>query len=149
MRGSSLLILTFIAAGAASLVACAEGLEPPSTTAMAEVRTGLTFTFGVQFDKEGFCSPVGTPANQQPSCSVATDAHLPIIWPTVQVELAPFAIDVHEVTNFQYEYCVALGDCTEPRAGNAQSFDQLEYYGVDKFHDFPVVNITWEQADAY
>lgn len=149
MRGSSLLSLPFILTAATALVGCAEGLEPPSVTEMAEVTTGLTFTFGVQFDKEGFCSPVGTPAANLPSCSSATSALLPIVWPTVQVVLDPFAIDVHEVTNLQYEYCVAAGGCSEPLAGNAQSPDQQEYYGVDRYNDFPIVNVSWEQADAY
>ncbi|PIE17180.1 MAG: hypothetical protein CSA66_06405 [Proteobacteria bacterium] len=67
----------------------------------------------------------------------------------MEVELDPFAIDVHEVTNYQYEYCVAAGGCTEPRYGNALSDDQKSYYGDERFRDYPVVAISWEQAEAY
>jgi len=133
----------------ALLATCAEGLEAPAPTRMAEVTTNLTFSFGVDFDREGFCSPFGTNVNSQPSCTLNNGVSLPVIWPQLEVQLAPFAIDIHEVTNFQYEHCVASGACERPRAGNAQATDQQEYYGTERFRDYPVVLITWEQAKDY
>ena len=127
-----------IALGVAALGACAEGIEPPTATTMVEVRDGLTFDFGI----EGLCK-----GSDEPTCD--TPGQIPLDYPKVNVTLKPFAIDQDEVTNFQYEYCVAKGVCTEPQFGNAPDQTQFEYYGTARFHDFPVVNVTWDQADAY
>ncbi len=35
-------------------------------------------------------------------------------YPVVQVQLAPFAFDQHEVTNAQFRYCVSEGACERP-----------------------------------
>jgi len=144
---SVFLILLGVSTAATS--ACSTGVTPPAPTPMAEVTTNLTFTFGPDFDNDGFCVDPRTPTNQQPSCSVSNGVQLPRVWPPLTVELEPFAIDVHEVTNLQYQYCVAAGGCSEPRAGNAVSEDQQLYYDVERFEDYPVVNITWEQARDY
>jgi len=128
--------------------ACSTGVTPPDPTAIAEITTNLTFEFGADFATDGFCVDPRTPPNQRPDCTTA-GVQLPLVWPAVQVKLAPFAIDVHEVTNLQYQYCVADGGCTEPRAGNAVSEDQQLYYDVDRFEQYPVVNVTWEQARDY
>lgn len=143
---SAFLILLAVSTGAA---ACSTGVTPPEPTPMAEVTTNLTFAFGTDLATDGFCVDPRTPTNQQPSCSVENGVPLPLVWPQVQVKLAKFAIDVHEVTNIQYQYCVAAGSCTEPRAGNAVSEDQQLYYDVDRFEEYPVVNVTWEQARDY
>lgn len=145
MRSAFLILLAFPMGAAA----CSTGVTPPEPTPMAEVTTGLTFDFGTDFDTDGFCVDPRTPSNQQPSCTASNGVQLPLVWPSVQVELAPFAIDVHEVTNIQYQYCVAAGACSEPRAGNAVSEDQQLYYDVDRYEEYPVVNITWEQARDY
>lgn len=141
MRG---LVVACAFGGVAALGSCATGLEPPSPTAMAEVTEGLTFTFGAG----AWCSPVNTPGSQLPSCTSGS-GELPVLWPQIDVTLQPFAIDVHEVTNFQYEYCVAAGGCTDPPGFNALAPDQQTYYEIEQFHSYPVVNITWAQADAY
>ncbi|TNF30244.1 MAG: hypothetical protein EP329_13940 [Deltaproteobacteria bacterium] len=129
--------------------ACSTGVTPPEPTPMASITNNLTFEFGADFDADGFCVDPRTPTNQQPSCSSSNGVQLPLVWPSVTVELQPFAIDVHEVTNIQYQYCVAAGACSEPRAGNAVSEDQQLYYDVDRFEQYPVVNVTWEQARDY
>lgn len=129
------------------LAGCAEGLEPPQPTTMVEIRDNLTFLFGP--DPRIFCGTKGTGSaavgGQNITCE--DDQQSPTTYPQVMVALEPFAIDEHEVTNFQYEYCVAKGGCTDPAFGNSQAQDF--YYGETRFRDFPVVNVTWDQANAY
>lgn len=140
MRSSSL-----IAAICLFSLACAEGREPPALTPMAEIREGLTFVFG----NPDFCQPPGTNQNQRPSCDREIDGGFALIPPPVEVRLDPFAIDIHEVTNLQYEHCVAMGGCTDLSAYNAVSEEQFEYYATERFANYPVQRVSWEQANAY
>jgi len=124
-----------------SLATCAEGIEPPEPTAMVSITTNLTFNFGM----EEVCKL----GNDTTCAAVPENEQIPTQYPIVNVKLAPFAIDRDEVTNFQYEYCVAKGVCTEPQFGNAPDPTQFEYYGFERFRSFPVVNVTWTQAAQY
>ncbi len=130
--------------GASLLVgSCAVGVDPPAPTQLVEITTGLEFTFG----NATWCIHPGMKGAEEPSCTGSNPFE--VVWPQIQVELKPFAIDAHEVTNYQYEYCVAAGGCSEPRFGNALSDDQKSYYADERFRDYPVVAISWEQANDY
>lgn len=131
-------IIVTVASIALALSACAEGIEPPLPTSMVEVRSGLDFWFG----PTGMCK-----GSDDLTCP--TSGQTPVQWPTAEVALAPFAIDIDEVTNFQYEYCVAMKACSPPQFGNAADPSQFEYYGTERSRKFPVVNVTWGQANAY
>lgn len=139
-----------LAAGVIALVAfhgawsCATGIDPPAVTEMVEVREGLAFTFG----STSVCNDEQTRADDAFSCTDDTKP-LPDIKPAIQVQLTPFAIDRHEVTNLQYEHCVAVGGCELPAGTNAVSLAQQDYYDNPTFHDFPVVTVTWDMAVAY
>ncbi len=61
--------------------------------------------------------------------------------PVRRVCLTEFWIGQTEVTNAQYARCVAAGACTPP--ADRTLYDRAAYA------DHPVVNVTWEQADAY
>lgn len=127
------------------LAACAAGREPPAPTATVEVRTGLTFDFG----PEGLCRN-GSAAVDAVTQTCASPAPLDVQYPKVTVQLSPFGFDVHEVTNLQYQYCVARGACTLPQFGNAPDpATQNDYYDNARFEDFPVVNVSWTQASEY
>ncbi len=63
------------------------------------------------------------------------------------VTLDAYYIDRTEVTNRQWQECVAAGDCELPASTTDYIGD--EYYGVDEFDDYPVIYIDWNQADAY
>jgi formylglycine-generating enzyme required for sulfatase activity len=118
------------------LFACADGIEPPATTEMVQISEGLDFLFGsTEPCLEG--EPI--------QCSALEN--IPITYPTVMVRLKPFAIDVHEVTNLQYSYCVAMGECSEPTYGNTLTVP--DYYGNSQFDHYPVVNVTFGQATDY
>ncbi len=140
-----------LAAGAIALIAfqaavsCATGIDPPALTEMVEVREGLAFTFGSVEP----CNDEETRADSAFSCTDDTKP-LPDIKPAIEVQLTPFAIDRHEVTNFQYEHCVANGACELPNGTNAVALgDQQDYYENPTFHDYPVVTVTWDMAVAY
>jgi len=134
--------------------ACAQGKEPPALTEMVEVRTDLPFTFG----STEFCAPPSTAAAQRPNCQTPILGGFALVPPPLDVTLPPFAIDVHEVTNLQYLYCVeATKDldpedptkCTDLSAYNGATTDQEQYFKTDRFADFPVNRVTWNQAKAY
>ncbi len=68
-------------------------------------------------------------------------------FPRYELELPAFWIDETEVTNARYAACVALGQCTEPKDLTGPL--NIDYYTVEDFADHPVLNVTWEQANAY
>lgn len=127
------------------LSACADGRTPPAPTAQVEIRTGLQFDFG----PDGLCRN-GSAAVDAVTQTCSSPAPLDVQYPKVTVQLQPFALDVHEVTNLQYQYCVAKGACTPPQFGNAPDpATQNDYYDNPRFEQYPVVNVTWIQANEY
>ncbi len=67
--------------------------------------------------------------------------------PVRTVTLAPYQIDRTEVTVGQYWQCVIAHACTPPLndAGPNNA-----HYSIDPaFDSYPVINVTWEQANTY
>ncbi|WP_420627580.1 SUMF1/EgtB/PvdO family nonheme iron enzyme [Candidatus Leptofilum sp.] len=71
-------------------------------------------------------------ANEQPEHAVTLDAYF---------------IDQFEVSNEQYLACVADGGCTQ--TGLRNSFRRSGYRDDPVFANYPVMGITWTQANAY
>lgn len=67
--------------------------------------------------------------------------------PQHTVTLDAFWIDQTEVTNGMYALCVESGDCTLPSRSNSST--RNAYYGNSDYDDFPVIYVSWEQADDY
>lgn len=67
--------------------------------------------------------------------------------PVHTVVLDGFWIDQTEVTNAQFAQCVAAGACASLEA--IHSYTRDFYYGDSAYDDYPVVNITWYQAEDY
>jgi serine/threonine-protein kinase len=67
--------------------------------------------------------------------------------PQQQVYVSAFWIDRTEVTNAQYKLCVADGACSPP--STAASNDRGSYYDNPRFDNYPVVMVTWKQAQEY
>lgn len=72
----------------------------------------------------------------------ASDEH-----PAHAVKLAAFKLDSYEVTNARYQACVDRGACTAPALRGSRHRES--YYGVAEFADYPVVHVSWSQADAF
>ena len=63
------------------------------------------------------------------------------------VYLNDYLIDKYEVTNAYYQTCVDANGCTTPQ--NRSSSTRNLYYGTDTYADYPVINVTWNQAKAF
>jgi len=70
--------------------------------------------------------------------------------PQRTLSLSAFWIDRTEVTNAQYSRCVQAGGCTAQKSTGSY-FDQSagSYYGNSAYDQYPVIYVTWEQADDY
>lgn len=67
--------------------------------------------------------------------------------PLHTVNLRGYAIDKTEVTNAQYAQCVQADQCKTPKE---TSISRIEYYyGNPEFDNFPVVNVSWYDAQEY
>jgi len=67
--------------------------------------------------------------------------------PVRLIYLDAYWIDKYEVTNAQYAQCVSEGACTRP--GSTSSYTRENYFGNASYTDYPVVHITWYQAQNY
>ena len=67
--------------------------------------------------------------------------------PIHTVYLDAYWIDETEVTNKQYAGCVSSGGCTPPSSNS--SYTRTGYYGSTEFDNYPVIFVTWDQAQAY
>lgn len=122
---------------------CVAGVKPPDPTPLVPVAGGR-FLFG----STETCFNIGeTPIRCAEAESNRDPSGLKKSWPTVLVDLPAFQIEEHEVTNFQYRYCVEMGVCTEPRITGTTGVE--DYYGNPDFDDHPVFGVTWEQARTY
>jgi formylglycine-generating enzyme required for sulfatase activity len=63
------------------------------------------------------------------------------------VHLDAFWIDKTEVTNAMYARCVQAGHCSAPRAN--RSHTREIYYGDHEFDDYPVIYVSWVDAQNY
>jgi formylglycine-generating enzyme required for sulfatase activity len=67
--------------------------------------------------------------------------------PSTTIYLDAFYMDTTEVTNAQYTSCVAAGKCTEPV--DKSSSTHSSYYGNPIYANYPVINVSWSQANSY
>jgi formylglycine-generating enzyme required for sulfatase activity len=67
--------------------------------------------------------------------------------PRHRVYVDAFWIDRTEVTNAQYRKCVDAGACSLP--SKSSSWTRDSYYGNPAFDNYPVIYVTWYQAQEY
>ncbi|MGB0385399.1 MAG: formylglycine-generating enzyme family protein [Ardenticatenaceae bacterium] len=66
-----------------------------------------------------------------------------------EAESGRFCLDTYEVTNGAYQECVEAGRCTVPdKTTSVTRLDEV-YYGNAQYNDYPVIRVTWYQADQY
>jgi sulfatase modifying factor 1 len=66
--------------------------------------------------------------------------------PAHSVSLSDYFIDEFEVSNSQYQACVADGGCTQVRSS---AFTRVDYRDNPEFANHPVVGASWNLAVAY
>lgn len=67
--------------------------------------------------------------------------------PVHAVTLDAFYLDKFEVSNAQYRACVNSGGCTP--GNRADSFTYTGYRDDPTYDNYPVMGVTWDQAEAY
>ena len=67
--------------------------------------------------------------------------------PLHNVYVDAYYIDMFEVTNAQYAQCVGAGVCDDPISFS--SYSQPTYYNNLDFHNHPVINVDWYDAQIY
>jgi formylglycine-generating enzyme required for sulfatase activity len=67
--------------------------------------------------------------------------------PAHYVSLNAFWIDQLEVTNAMYLLCVQAGKCNPPASWTSEK--RSSYFNNPVYKDYPVVQVTWEQASTY
>jgi formylglycine-generating enzyme required for sulfatase activity len=67
--------------------------------------------------------------------------------PDHNVTMKGFWMDKLEVTNGMYALCVQAGACEPPQTFKSDT--RQSYFNNPEFNDFPVVYVTWLQADTY
>jgi formylglycine-generating enzyme required for sulfatase activity len=67
--------------------------------------------------------------------------------PAHRVSGGAFLMDRYEVTNARYAECVDAGMCTKPAL--ASSAVRTSYFGNPDFADYPVVHVSWAQAEQF
>lgn len=67
--------------------------------------------------------------------------------PPHDVMLHAFWLDKTEVTNAMYKLCMDAGACKPPKQFKSRTRDQ--YFLNPEFRDYPVVYVSWSDAEAY
>ena len=138
------LMKTSILLASVALAACATGRAPPEVTAMAELRdeATLTYMFGMGDKACTITAPTGMVAQYLGA-------------PEALVKVKPFAIDVHEVTNEQYRYCISMDICSDVYGYDGPNL-LSDYFALGstgdenpKYNAYPVVYVTQRQAQEY
>ncbi|NMB55642.1 MAG: SUMF1/EgtB/PvdO family nonheme iron enzyme [Leptolinea sp.] len=67
--------------------------------------------------------------------------------PQHTVKLSGFWMDKTEITNAMYAVCVQAGVCPEKK--KVMSYTRESYYGNPEFADYPVIFVSWYDAQTY
>lgn len=117
-------------------------VETVSSPTVAPTETPISMRFSAVDGMPQMFIPAGTfrmggmdvraASNEKPAHDVTIDA---------------FWMDQLEVTNGMYALCVNSAACEPPHLFKSQR--RLDYYNNPEFRDYPLVYVTWGQAQAY
>lgn len=156
MKTRSIIPIVFLVTFVAS---CAPRTVPLASTATmaAEPTATVASTLSLTPDK-----PIGTKAKSDmdgmtlmyiPAGKFQMGNHIPTEWtgedelPLHDVYLDAFWMDQTEITNAQYQKCVAIKECTPPHSTASET--RKSYFDNPEFAVFPVIQVDWEQASVY
>lgn len=86
--------------------------------------------------------PAGEFTMGSPEGEGSNDEH-----PQRTVYLDAFYIGKYEVTNAEYKECVDAGVCKLPATNS--SYTRASYYGNPEYDNYPVIFVSWYDAQAY
>lgn len=141
----SLVLIVLIVISCSLLPSGSSTLEPRAPTLTEPgIIPAPTFTVGsiMGSDRDGMAL-VFVPAGGFTMGSEARDNEMPVH----QVDLDSFWIDRTEVTNAMYAKCVDAGACNPPTSTSSVTRDS--YYGNSEFDSYPVIHVSWNDAQAY
>jgi formylglycine-generating enzyme required for sulfatase activity len=68
-------------------------------------------------------------------------------FPSRELQMNAFWVDRFEVTNEMYSVCMEAGGC--PKFHVVESQDRPDYFTNTTYKDYPVVNVSWAEAQGY
>ena len=110
---------------------------------------GSLTVFGRSYVSAAPDDPIGTPRVDVPAGTfpMGSETGAADESPVHRVSGSAFAMDRYEVTNARYAACVQAEVCSPPAL--TSSFKRPAYFGVAEFADYPVVHVSWGQANAF
>jgi formylglycine-generating enzyme required for sulfatase activity len=137
------------------LASCSPGTAAPAPTAIPTPTTAPTITptpdkpigTKMQSNVDGMTQLYIPAGKFQMGTSTIDDWTGDDEFPLHEVYLDSFWMDKTEVTNAQYQNCVQAGACQVPHSLSSET--QISYYDNSAFAEYPVIQVDWEQANAY
>lgn len=153
-------IIPIFAVAAIILSACSMGSAEPTAIPLPTAFPSVTppainptaeAVNNADAGQERASSTDGMPAAYIPDGSFRMGALDPDIQrdeqPAHSVSMKGFWMDKLEVTNAMFALCVQAGACEPPQTFKSQARES--YFNNPEFNDYPVVYVTWFQADSY
>jgi len=153
-------IIPIFAVAAIILSACSMGSAEPTAIPLPTAFPSVTppainptaeAVNNADAGQERASSTDGMPAAYIPDGSFRMGALDPDIQrdeqPAHSVSMKGFWMDKLEVTNAMFALCVQAGACEPPQTFKSQARES--YFNNPEFNDYPVVYVTWLQADSY
>ncbi|MAT96127.1 MAG: hypothetical protein CL608_03205 [Anaerolineaceae bacterium] len=122
-------------------------IEEPTETTVAETEPTATLDPSPTPEPTQIPVPEGMVLIPGGSFLMGSETGEPNERPEHPVTLDPYFIDLFEVSNEEYQACVAEGGCTQANLRN--SFRRAGYRDDPTFANYPVMGVTWNQANAY
>ncbi len=119
----------------------------PTETAVADIESTATVAPSATPEPTQIPVPEGMVLVPGGSFLMGSETGEPNERPEHSVTLDPYFIDIFEVSNEAYQACVAEGGCTQANLRN--SFRRSGYRDDPTFANYPVMGVTWNQANAY